>query len=299
MYGSNFWMRDLQPARDEQTADGGGGNALPERRDHSPSDEDVAGSWPGFGHAVSLCRLQEDRDGGRRSIGHAALSSSFACRRAAASSRSAPSIRTISPTTSGLAQLGDGRARGLARRVLDDREVAVGQRRDLRQVGDADDLAAGRQLAQLLAHGAGGLTPPMPASTSSKTSVAGPASAAAPISASITRESSPPDAISRSGPAGHAGVGRDQELHLVGAGRARTRARASAGGELGALHGQRAEPLAHGLGQRDARRLAGGAQRAGALARARPGRRPARPRPPRSPPRRPTSSSRRVRHCSA
>ena len=35
----------------------------------------------------------------------------------------------------------------------------------------------------------------MPASTSSNTSVAGPASAATPISASITRESSPPDAV--------------------------------------------------------------------------------------------------------
>ena len=47
----------------------------------------------------------------------------------------------------------------------------------------------------------------MPASTSSKTSVAGPASAAALISASITRESSPPEAMSRSGPAGTPGFG--------------------------------------------------------------------------------------------
>ena len=170
----------------------------------------------------------------------------------------------------GLAQLGDGRAGGLARRVLDDREVAVRQRRDLRQVGDADDLAAGRELAQLLADGAGGLTPPMPASTSSKTSVAGPASAAAPISASITRESSPPEAISRSGPAGTPGFGRDQELDLVGAGRPEAVARGERGGELGALHRQRAEPLAHGLGQRDARRLAGARSAPGALARARP-----------------------------
>ncbi len=44
--------RDLQPARNEQTADGGGSDPLPERGDHSPCDEDVAGSWPGFGHGV-------------------------------------------------------------------------------------------------------------------------------------------------------------------------------------------------------------------------------------------------------
>src|SRR4051812_40112880 len=42
----------------------------------------------------------------------------------------------------------------------------------------------------------------MPASTSSKTSVALPSALATPISASMTRDSSPPDAISRSGPAG-------------------------------------------------------------------------------------------------
>src|SRR3954454_22465629 len=42
----------------------------------------------------------------------------------------------------------------------------------------------------------------MPASTSSKTSVALPSALATPMSASMTRDSSPPDAISRSGPAG-------------------------------------------------------------------------------------------------
>ena len=50
------------------------------------------------------------------------------------------------------------RGRGSVRgRVLDDREVAVGERGDLGQVGDADDLAAAREVAQLLADGAGGL----------------------------------------------------------------------------------------------------------------------------------------------
>src|SRR4051794_30684624 len=44
--------------------------------------------------------------------------------------------------------------------------------------------------------------PPTPASTSSKTSVGEPAPAAKPVSASMTRESSPPEAASRSGEAG-------------------------------------------------------------------------------------------------
>ena len=52
-------------------------------------------------------------------------------------------------------ELGHGRARRLPRGVLDDREVAIGQRGDLREVGDADDLAGGGEVAQLLADGAG------------------------------------------------------------------------------------------------------------------------------------------------
>ena len=48
----------------------------------------------------------------------------------------------------------------------------------------------------------------MPASTSSKTSVGAPAGEAATLMiASITRASSPPDAISRSAPAGTPGLG--------------------------------------------------------------------------------------------
>ena len=49
--------------------------------------------------------------------------------------------------------------------------------------------------------------PPMPASTSSNTSVASAPSWATPMSASMTRESSPPEAISRSGPAGTPALG--------------------------------------------------------------------------------------------
>ena len=140
---------------------------------------------------------------------YAARSSSSACRRAASSaSPSAPSIRTSSPTTSSPRSSVDGRPGGRAREVLGDREVPRGERRDLRQVGDADDLARGGEVAQLLAHRAGRLPadagvdlvederrpPPAPA-------------AATPMSASMTRESSPPEAVSRSGPAGTPGFG--------------------------------------------------------------------------------------------
>ena len=150
-------QRDLQAARDEQPADGGGGDALPERRDHSPSDEDVTGSWPGFGHAFSLklssVRI-ERRCGGDQSCGLEQLFRVAAGGRVLAVGAEHPDDLADDV---GLAQLGDGRAGGLARGVLDDREVAVGQRRDLRQVRDADDLAAGGERAQLLADRAGGL----------------------------------------------------------------------------------------------------------------------------------------------
>ena len=88
---------------------------------------------------------------------YAAFSSSRAWRRAAASSASAPSIRTSSPTTSRSASSRHRRQRGLGARVLGDREVAGGERGDLRQVRDAEDLAALGERAQPLADGARGL----------------------------------------------------------------------------------------------------------------------------------------------
>ena len=51
----------------------------------------------------------------------------------------------------------------------------------------------------------------------------------------------------------HAGVGRDQELDLVGAGRAGRLARRQADGEAGALHGELGEALAHGVREPRAR----------------------------------------------
>ena len=61
------------------------------------------------------------------------------------------------------------------------------------------------------------------------------------ISASITRESSPPDAVSRSGAGRHARVGRDHELDPLGAASGRSpRAARAATSNVGALHRQRA-----------------------------------------------------------
>ena len=67
---------------------------------------------------------------------------------------------------------------------------------------------------------------------------------ATPSSASITRESSPPEAVSRSGAAGTPRVRRDQELDGVGARSAPARARLERDLEARALHRQLGEPLA-------------------------------------------------------
>ena len=59
--------------------------------------------------------------------------------------------------------------------------------------------------------------PPTPASISSKTRVPAPAARPRPLSASITRESSPPEAASRSGAASIPGFGRDPQLDRLAA----------------------------------------------------------------------------------
>jgi hypothetical protein len=92
----------------------------------------------------------------------------------------------------------DRRARGVGRPRPCDREVPSAERGDLRQVRDADDLAPVAS-ARSCSPTARAVWPPMPASISSKTSVVVLAPAT-PCSASITRDSSPPEAISRTGP---------------------------------------------------------------------------------------------------
>ncbi len=66
-------------------------------------------------------------------------------------------MRTSSETTSRSPSWHDLCARGVGGGVLDDREVAVAERGDLGQVGDAQHLPALRQLAQASADRAGGV----------------------------------------------------------------------------------------------------------------------------------------------
>ena len=101
--------------------------------------------------------------------------------------------------------------------------------------------------------------PPMPASISSNTSSgavrpahepAADSACAALSSASITRESSPPEAISRSGPGRDAGIGRDHQLDRLGPRRAAAvRARRQLHLERRALHREVRETTADGCGQ--------------------------------------------------
>ena len=113
-------------------------------------------------------------------------------------------------------------------------------------MGDAEDLAPFGELAQVRADGACRVTADSGVDlveheqravavtadrhTASRLAAAPPLVGAAALlastpcatlsSASITRESSPPEATSRSGPDGQPGVGRDQELDRVTAARA-------------------------------------------------------------------------------
>ena len=84
------------------------------------------------------------------------------------------------------------------------------------------------------------VTPPIPASISSKTSVSPPATAA---SASAIRESSPPEAVSATGRERQAGVRADEEDGLVGPGRPEL-ALAQLDEELALAHAQRASSAA-------------------------------------------------------
>ena len=95
--------------------------------------------------------------------------------------------------------------------ALGDPEVGVGVGGDLGQVRDAQDLVA-RASAQRLRPTGSALRPPMPVSTSSKTSVGvSSASARTCLIASATRDSSPPDAIRASGRAGSPGFGASRK----------------------------------------------------------------------------------------
>jgi len=83
--------------------------------------------------------------------------------------------------------------------ALDDAQMLVAEFRDLGQMGDAQNLVALGQATSFLPTSSA-VPPPMPASTSSKTTVSrsSPRARMA-LRASTTRESSPPDAIAARG----------------------------------------------------------------------------------------------------
>ena len=83
-----------------------------------------------------------------------------------------------------------------------DHELRVGEGRHLCQVRDDDDLVGACELGEPATDRVA-VAPPMPASISSNTSVSTvSASPSTPLSASITRTASPPDAMRASGRAG-------------------------------------------------------------------------------------------------
>ena len=144
--------------------------------------------------------------------------------------------------------------------------------------------------------------PPMPASTSSKTSVAGPGRGGD----AHQREHHARELAARRRLAQrarrHAGVGGDQELDLVGAGRAGRLARRQADGEAGALHRELGEALADRVRQPRARGRPRVVQRRRVLGEHAARRLQRAARPPRAPPRRPRArraAARTPRACSS
>ena len=95
----------------------------------------------------------------------------------------------------------------LAGDVLLEPEVDVGQRGDLGQVGDAEDLAALAERPQPLADDARGVAADAGVDLVEDQRPAPRRPRPSPLSASITRESSPPEAASRSGAGSMPGLG--------------------------------------------------------------------------------------------
>ena len=120
---------------------------------------------------------------------------------------SPPSMRPISSTSSSPSSCSTVARAALARESFTSRKW-VGQRGDLRQVGDAD-APAGRSpsVAQPLADGAGGVAADAGVDLVEDQGAGAAPPAPSPVSASITRESSPPEAASRSGAGSIPGLG--------------------------------------------------------------------------------------------
>ncbi len=215
---------------------------------------------------------------------YAAFSSSRAWRRAATSSASAPSIRTISPTTSRSASWVTVVSAGSARASLAIEKCRSASEAICGRCVMQSDLTAARELAQARADRAGGL-----AADARVDLVEDERGGGAVVGDAEQREHDARELAAGRGLAdgarGHAAVRREQELDGVGAARSRL-ARGQHDLEGRALHREVGEAL--GDGAREARgglrRGRRGARRRGARARPWPPR--AAPPPARSPPRR-------------
>src|SRR5215217_4730924 len=160
MYGSNFWMATLRPRETSRRPIEAAAMPLPREETTPPvmKMNRVRGRCSGINSPwVSPSvegRPAASRAGAPRSRRLQQLARVASCRGIVAVGAQHP--HELADQLPAL-ELGDGGARGLARDVLDDREVAIGERRDLRQVRDADHLAPGGEVAQLLAHRSCGL----------------------------------------------------------------------------------------------------------------------------------------------
>ena len=157
-----------------------------------------------------------------RRLAQAALSSSFACRRAATSS----GVRAEHPDELARRPRRPRAASPSSARARRDGSFAIEKWRA------ASEAICGRcvmhrtwrpsaSAAQLLAHRPRRLAADARVDLVEDERRGADRRSPRPSSASITRDSSPPEAISRSGAGGHAGVRRDQELDGVGARRPR------------------------------------------------------------------------------
>ena len=118
----------------------------------------------------------------------------------------APSMRTISATSSSPATRSTVAAVSPPAALLLDPEVGRRQRGDLRQVGDAEHLAALGELAQPLADRPRGVAADRRRRPRRRPACARPRRSPSPLSASMIRESSPPEAASLSGEVGIPGL---------------------------------------------------------------------------------------------
>ena len=243
MYGSSFCTPTLRPRALSSVPERGGGDALAERGDDAARDEDVLRTSRPPRHSPSrhpsrfgmVAGAAAGTSPGEERASFTPLRRLTASARASGSPTSAPSIRTSSSTTPSPVSSSIRVSLG-SPAVLTTRKWRVGERRDLRQVRDAEELACRSASARSCSPTARAVRPPMPASTSSNTSV-GARRGRAPRArtASTTRESSPPDAVVASGAAASAGVRLQEQLDVVGAARPRLAVR-DADLELRVLH---------------------------------------------------------------